>query len=195
MLTYNTQLRPLILPEYGRNIQEMVDYCVTIPDFEERTACAYAIVAAMSALFPDEGFDGENRRNFWDHLNIMSDFQLDIDWPVEVVQQSELATKPEKVPYQNNFIHYRHYGKNLERLIDRAASMEEGEERDALVLLLANHMKKAMLAVNIDGVDDDKIFKDLAELSHGRILVDPDKTHLHEFKTAPVSSGKKKKKK
>lgn len=197
MLTYNTQRRPLILPEYGRNIQEMVDYCVTIPDFNERTACAYGIVAAMSALFPDEEeLDEGNRRNFWDHLNIMSGFQLDIDWPVEVIQESDLETRPEKVLYQNNFIRYRHYGKNLEWLIESASQMEEGPERDALILLLANHMKKSLLMVNSDNVEDEKIFRDLAEMSHGRIIVAPSTMHLHEFRTAPAaSSGKKKKKK
>lgn len=195
MLIYNTQRRPLILPEYGRNIQEMVDYCLTIPDLEERTACAYGIVAAMSALFPNEGTDGENRRNFWDHLNIMSDFQLDIEWPVEVIQQSELVSKPDKVAYQNNMIHYRHYGRNLELLINKASEMEEGPERNALVLLLANQMKKTALTVTSDGVDDEKVFKDLAEMSKGKIVIDPATTHLHEFKTAPAPTGKKKKKK
>ncbi len=182
------------LPEYGRHIQDMVNYCRTIPDREERTACAYAIVNTMAILFPSEDTE-ENRKNFWDHLNIMADFQLDVDFPCEVIREEALNTRPEDVKYQNNYISYRHYGATLERLITKAAGMEPGEERDALVMLIANHMKKVMLAVNTDGVDDEKIFKDLAEISRGRIIIDPAEVRLHEFKAAPQPTTKKRKRK
>lgn len=127
---------------------------------------------------------------------IMSDFKLDIDFPCAVISEADLATTPDKVDYQSGAIRYRHYGKLIQQMIDKASQMEPGEERDQVILLLADHMKKQMLAVNADGVDDLKIFKDLAELSHGAIRLDAETTKLHEFKEMPTAAtGKKKKKK
>ena len=194
MLTYNTQLRPLILPEYGRNIQQMVDHCLTLEDKEERTACAHTIIKTMHTLFPSQGNAEEYRRKLWDHLAIMSNFALDIDWPYEVIMPESLNSQPDPVFYGANDIRHRHYGKTVELMIDRAAAMEPGEERDTLILLLANHMKKLMLAVNPEGVEDAKIFKDLLHMSHGAINLNPSDVHLHEFKAAPAPSKKKKKK-
>lgn len=193
MLTYNTRLKRLILPEYGRNIQMMVDHCLMIEDRDERTRCAFAIIKAMGNLFP-ELRDGNDSKKLWDHLAIMSDFNLDIDFPVEIIRPDNLNSLPDKVPYHSEFIRYRHYGKALERLIDRAVAMPEGPERDALVDYIANHMKKILLLVNPDGVDDAKVFKDLADYSHGAILLDPQTHHLREFRHLPAPSKKKKKK-
>lgn len=196
MLSYNTQQKRLILPEYGRNIQRMVDYCLTIPDREERTRCAYTIVVSMANLFPELRDNPDNRHKLWDHLAIMSGFKLDIDYPCEVIQAENLTTPPAKVPYSVQTIRHRHYGKALERLIDTAVRMDDGEEKDELIRLIANHMKKLMLAVNKEGVDDAKVFKDLAEMSHGMIRIDPSQMQLHEFRAAPAPvSGKKKRKK
>lgn len=194
MLQYNTQLKKLILPEYGRNIQRMVDHCLTLESREERTLAAHSIVKAMASLFP-ELRTPQHAHKLWDHLAIMSDFKLDIDWPCDVIRQESLSTDPAKVPYTLPTIRYRHYGKCLERLIDVAAAMEPSEEREALVLLIANHMKKDMLAVNRDGAPDQKIFDDLAEMSHGAIRLDSTQVRLHEFKAAPAPAGSKKKKK
>lgn len=194
MLTYNTQLKRLRLPEYGRNIQQMVDHCLTIENREERTRCANSIIKCMSKLFPKLKEEENYQQKLWDHLAIMSDFKLDIDYPVEVVKAESFNTKPEKVPYTAEHIRYRHYGKDVERLIAEAVKMEEGPERDELVLLIANHMKKLMMAVNADGVEDAKIFKDLAEYSHGAINLNPETTRLHEFKIVAPPSNKKKKK-
>lgn len=196
MLTYNTQQKRLILPEYGRNIQQMVDYCLTIKDRDERTICAKAIIRSMGNLFPELRNNEDNNKKLWDHLSIMSDFKLDVDFPCEIVRPESLNSRPLRVGSHNSPIRYMHYGKNLEMMIARAAEMDEGEERDALVLLLANHMKKMMLAVNPDGVDDAKIFKDLAMYSHGAIRLNTETCRLHEFKAAPTpNTGKKKKKK
>jgi hypothetical protein len=195
MLTYTTQLKKLILPEYGRNIQNMVDHCLTIADRAERTRCARSIVEAMNILFPTNGDAEAYRRKLWDHLAIMSDFKLDIDWPFDLIKQDVLDTQPVKMHYQPNEVQYRQYGLYIQQMVARAAEMPEGEERDALIMLLASQMKKLMLAVNKDGVDDAKIFKDLRIMSHGMINLDPEKVHLHEFKQAPVATGKKKKKK
>ncbi len=196
MLSYNTQLKKLILPEYGRNIQQMVDHCLTIEDRDERTRCAYSIINTMGSLFPNLRDDDEYKHKLWDHLAIMSDFRLDIDYPCEVVQRENLTTFPDKVDYVSSPIRYRHYGRHIQMMIDKAAKMEPGAERDELVSLLANHMKKLMLQVSADGAEDAKILKDLAELSRGEFRFNPNEYHLHEFKAVtPPATGKKKKKK
>ena len=137
MLTYNTQQKRLILPEYGRNIQQMVDHCLTIEDRKERTDCAYAIIRAMGNLFPALR-DGDDAKKLWDHLMIMSDFRLDIDFPFEPIGPDRLNVLPDKIPYTTQYIKYRHYGKTIEHLVDKAVTMDEGPERDALVLYIAN---------------------------------------------------------
>ncbi len=195
MLTYNTQLKRLILPEYGRNIQQMVDHCLTIEDRGERTECAHAVVKAMGILFPALK-DGDNNKKLWDHLVIMSNFELDVDFPCEVATAESFTSEPDAVPYPSTFIHFRHYGGIIERMIAKAAAMDEGEERDALIFYIANQMKKLMLQVNKDGVDDARIFRDLADYSRGKILLDPETVKLHKFKVMPApANGKKKKKK
>lgn len=194
MLTYNTQQKPLILPEYGRNIQRMVDHCLTLEDREERTRCAHAIVAAMGSLFP-ELRQPENSHKLWDHLMIMSEFRLDVDTPCEVIDREQLSTQPQKVEYTQSPMRYRHYGRIVQEMVRKVAEMAPGPERDEVVLLLANQMKKQMLAVNPDGVEDARIFKDLADMTRGEIRLTPDMHHLHEFKAAPLPpKGKKKKK-
>lgn len=195
MLTYNTHRPRLVLPEYGRAIQRMVDHCVTIPDREERTACAYSIINAMARIQPKVKEQEDWKQILWDHLAYMSGFKLDIDYPVEVSSPDKYSSRPDKVPYPRRYIRYRHYGKDIELIITKAMEMPEGPERDELVIMVANHMKKLLLAVNKDSVSDAKIFKDLAEYSHGMFRLDPETTQLHEFKIiAPPATGKKKKK-
>jgi len=197
MLTYNTQLKKLVLPEYGRNVQQMVDHCLTIEDRDERTRCAYTIVQSMATLFPQLKQETDWRHKLWDHLAIMSDFKLDIDYPYDdIVQEQNLATKPEPIPYHNEPIKYRHYGKLIEQMILRAADYPEGEERDALIMLIANHMKKLIYQISNEDVDDAKIFNDLLHYSRGRINLNTNDHKLHEFQVVaqPASTGKKKKK-
>lgn len=197
MLRYNSQMKKLAMPEYGRNIQQMVDYCVTIEDREERNRCAYTIIASMGNLFPQLRDEPEYKHKLWDHLAIMSDFKLDIDYPYPVVTEAALETQPEPISYKLEHIKFRHYGKIMERMIARAAEYPEGEERDALVMLLANHMKKVIFQISKDAVEDAKIFKDLEYYSKGKIRLDPATHILHEFKEAPKQQqqqGKKKKK-
>ncbi len=195
MLTYNTQLKRLVLPEYGRNIHLMVEHCLSIQDRDERTKCAYSIINCMSKLFPKLKEEEDYKRKLWDHLAIISDFKLDIDYPMEIVKAECFKVHPEKVPYNAGHIRFRHYGKDVELLIEKALRMEEGPEREELVILIANHMKKLLLAVNPDGVDDSRIFKDLADFSHGEIRLSPDKVKLYDFKIiAPPAASKKKRK-
>ena len=197
MLLYNTQLKKIVLPEYGRNIQHMVDYCMTIEDRDERTHCAHTIVRTMVTMFPELRNEADYEHKLWDHLAIMSDFQLDIDYPYEPLREEALETRPQPINYQLDKIKFRHYGKTIERMIGRAAQYPEGEERDALVMLLANHMKKLIYQINNEDVEDSKIFNDLYQYSGGVIRLDPASHQLHEYQViAPQQpAGKKKKKK
>ena len=194
---YNSMRDKLILPQYGRNIQKMVQYCVSIEDREERTKCAHSIIASMGNLFPQLRDEPDYKHKLWDHLAIMSDFKLDIDYPFDIKGLNEISEKPDKVEYNNGQIKYRHYGKIIERMIARAADYELGEERDALILLLANHMKKLIFSISEEDVEDEKIFRDLYQYSRGKIDLNPETVKLHEFRHAPQQQqqGKKKKKK
>ena len=120
----------MVLPEYGRNIQNMVDYCVTIQDREERKRCADTIINIMGNMFPHLRDVNDFKHILWDHLAIMSDFKLDIDYPYEIVKKEELDTRPPRLPYNNSRIRYRHYGKTLEHLIQKATAFEPGPEKD-----------------------------------------------------------------
>lgn len=196
MLTYNNRLKKLVLPQYGRNIQNMVDYCTTIDDREERNICASTIIDAMMTLFPANGDIEEYRRKLWDHLAIMSDFTLDVDYPYEIVDRRVFGDMPEPVPAERpGSFAYRHYGRLIPRLIETAVSMEDGDERNALITLVANQMKKTLMAANPEGVDDRRVLNDLRAMSHGAVEADPERIYLHEFKQAPTPSGRKKKKK
>lgn len=182
MPDYNTQQKKLIMPEYGRNVQQMIDHCVSIEDREERTRCANTIINIMGNLFPHLRDVDDFKHKLWDHLAIMSDFKLDIDYPYEIIRKENLRTKPDRIPYTLTLIRYRHYGKTLERMIKKCEDYPDGPERDQLISLLANHMKKSFLTWNKEVVDDDKIFKDLREYSHGRIDLSPETFRLKESK-------------
>ncbi len=195
MLTYNTRLEKLEMPEYGRNIQRMVDHCRTLPEKEERTLCAESIIAAMNKIMPCVGDPEEHRRKLWDHLAMMSKFDLDIDWPYEVIQAEELNVPPQPIPLPCNYVNFRQYGKNVEIMLMEAAMMEPGEEKDVLVVRIANHMKKLMVTANNDGIDDEKIFNDILHMTHGQINLFDQNIKLHEYKALPTPQSKKKKKK
>ena len=179
-MRYNTEEKRLALPEYGRNIQNMVDYCVTIEDREERKRCANTIINIMGNMFPHLRDVNDFKHILWDHLAIMSDFKLDIDYPYEIVKRENLNQKPPRIPYNTNRIRYRHYGKTLELMIRKATELEDGPEKDQLVRLLATQMKKSFLTWNKETVDDRKIFKDLDELSGGAIVLNEEEHKLAE---------------
>ena len=179
-MKYNTEEKRLALPEYGRNIQNMVDYCITIADREERKRCANTIINVMGNLFPHLRDVNDFKHILWDHLAIMSDFKLDIDYPYEIVKKENLNTRPPRIPYSNSRFHYRHYGKTLELMIQKATTYPDGPEKDQLIKLLATQMKKSFLTWNKETVDDRKIFKDLDELSDGKIILDEEENKLLE---------------
>lgn len=194
MLTYNKHRKPLVLPEYGRNIQNMLDHCLEIENREQRTLCARSIIDAMSVLFPAQGDKNLHRLKLWDHLAIMSDFKLDVDLHFELLRPEEFEKKPDPVAPGSGMAKRKVYGCHLELMVSEAAKMPEGDERDELIYLLANHMKKMLLAVNPEGVEDEKVFRDLYEMTDGQIRIEPGSMKLYEFRLAPVPGKKKKKK-
>ena len=155
-MQYNTQQKRMPLPEYGRSIQNMVDHALTIEDRSERQRCANTIINIMGNMFPHLRDIPDFKHKLWDHLAIMADFKLNIDYP-------------ETVPYPSTKIRYRHYGRTLEVLIKKAIDFPEGDEKQNLVALICNHMKKDYMSWNKDTVDDRKIADDLAELSGGKL--------------------------
>lgn len=169
MMEYNTRQKKLPLPEYGRSVQKMVDHALTIEDREERQRCAASIVRIMGSMFPNTRNLPDYERKLWDHLAIMSDFMLDIDYPFEVIKKEEFHVAPERVPYQNGEIKNRHYGRIVEQMIAHACTLEEGEERDRLIELILVQMKKNYIAWNKDGVEDKKILEDLRVYTKGAI--------------------------
>jgi hypothetical protein len=185
----------LILPEYGRNIQRMVEHAVSIENTEERMRCAQTIISIMGNLFPYLRDINNFKHKLWDHLAIMSDFKLDIEYPYEILQKENLYTHPDKIPVINNAMRYPHYGRILEQMIEKAVDFPEGEQKDQLLLLIANHMKKCYLTWNKEVVEDRKIFDDLRELSHGRLIVNPDFLKLMESKEILNKRGKNNNKK
>lgn len=169
-MKYNTAEKHLAQPEYGRNVQNLVDYCVTIEDREERNRCANAIISIMGNLYPQQRDTNDFKHILWDHLAIMSGFKLDVDYPYEVVKEADLETRPPRIPYISTRIRSRQYGKIMEQMVGKATEMENSEAKDYLVRSLANQMKRSYVTWNNkDTVSDAKIFKDLAQLSDGLI--------------------------
>ena len=179
-MEYNTQRKKMELPEYGRSVQNMVDHALTIEDREERQRCANTIVNIMGGMFPHLRDVPDFKYKLWDHLAVMSDFKLDIDYPFEVVKKEELEMKPERLAYSNGAIRYRHYGHILEGLIKKAVEVEDEAERKALIRLLAIQMKKSLNNWNKDGMEDQKIVDDLREYSQGAIDLQVEDLHLNE---------------
>jgi len=194
MLQYNTKKDPLPMPEYGRNVQQMVDHCLTIDNRDERNACARAIVDTICRLNPSLRTNPEWRAKLWDHLAIMSGFKLDIDYPSEPVSPESLNSRPAKVAIPGRPIAKRVYGANIPKMIDAAMAMDPADpDRDEFIMLLANHMKKLLLADNPEVATDKRVFADLAQLSQGHILLNPDEVHLREFEIIQTPGQFKKK--
>ncbi len=168
-MDYNSSRKKLALPEYGRNVQNMVDYLMTIEDRDKRNKSAQNVIDVMGNLYPYLRDVPEFKHKLWDHLAIMADFKLDIDYPYDPPSPDILTEKPDTVPYNQHHIKYRHYGRTMELIIKEAEKFE-GEEREIIIEQIANHMKKSYLAWNKDAVEDEKIFGDLEELSEGRLV-------------------------
>ncbi len=168
-LEYNSERPLMIIPEYGRHIQKLVDHCVALETKEERDKMAKAIVDVMGNLQPHLRDVPDFKHKLWDQLYIMSDFKLDANSPYPQPSKEELQEKPEALAYPKSASRYRYYGNNIQTMIDVALSWEEGEKREALVFTIANHMKKCYLNWNKDTVDDAVIFNHLYDLSDGKL--------------------------
>ena len=166
---YNTSRKNLALPEYGRNIHKMVEYIKSIDDKEERNKLAQAVIAVMGNMNPHLRDINDFKHKLWDHLAIISGFDLDIDYPYEIPNIKSLAEKPRIVPYGTHDIKFKHYGKTIEFLIEAAVELPEGEEKNNLINIIANHMKKSYLTWNREVVSDEIILEDLKTLSKGKI--------------------------
>ena len=201
-MNYNTQLPHLTMPEYGRSIQRMVDFAVALEDRAERQRCAETIISIMKSKFPEQQDMPDYEQKLWDHLAIMADFKLDIDYPYEVIRPENYHSRPENVPYSMGRVAYRHYGQYIPDMIEEACEMPEGPMRDELVRLIVIQMKKEYLLWNQEGQEDSKVLEDFAAFAKGRLKVDDQLVKLSAFKmpanlqTAQGQNlGKKKKKK
>lgn len=168
-IEYNTERSKLIIPEYGRHIQKMVDYATGIENDEERNKVAKAIIDVMGNLNPHLRDVPDFQHKLWDQLFIISDFKLDVESPFSKPSKEILSERPDGLEYPQNFPKYRFYGNNIKRMIDVALQWEEGDLKEALILTIANHMKKCFLNWNKDTVEDDVIFDHLYELSKGEL--------------------------
>lgn len=168
-LEYNSKRPKLIIPEYGRHIQKMVDEAIAIEDREERNQVAHAIIAIMGNLSPHLRDVPDFQHKLWDQLFIISGFQLDVDPPYPKLSKEMLEERPEKLEYPQNHPRYRFYGNNIKRMIDVCTGWEDGDLKQALKYTIANHMKKCYLNWNKEAVADDVIFDHLYQLSGGKI--------------------------
>lgn len=168
-LEYNAERSHLIIPEYGRHLQKLIDMATAIEDVEERNKAAKYIIDVMGTLNPHLRDVPDFQHKLWDQLFIMSDFKLEVNSPYPIPSREELNQKPDRLAYPQNFPKYRFYGNNIKYMIDVANKWEDGELKNALIIVIANHMKKCYLSWNKDTVEDSAIFKHLLELSDGKI--------------------------
>lgn len=197
-LDYNTQREALVMPEYGREIQKMVAFATALPDKAQRQAAASTIVRMMEARSPQLSDNENYLQTLWDHLYIISGKQLDIDWPYDVTGAETILTRPEPMhmPRRDEHVHLRHYGHLLEEVFHKLETMPEGSERDELVRLTANHMKRDLATWSHGSMDDEKVAEDLARLTHGKIQLDLNTLNLDPVTpVADPQDAKKKKRK
>lgn len=171
-LDYNTQRERLVLPEYGREIQLMVDLAIGLPTKAERQRCAETIITTMMRMSPYAKDSADFKQKLWDHLAIMSNFKLDIDYPFDVSQAHQLQAKPAPMKYPMSRIRVRHYGKLVMEACDKLKTMEPGRERNELVRLVANQMKRDLTQWSHGSNDNEKVASDLAQFTDGAIQLD-----------------------
>lgn len=183
-----------MMPEYGREIQNMVEYAVTLPTKEARQSCAESIVRMMITKVPQLRENSDYEQTLWDHLYLISHKELDIDWPYDVSEAEKILSKPEPMarPGRRGHVRLRHYGRLIEEMFEKLKTMPEGEGRDELVRVTANQMKRDLAAWGHGSMDDEKVASDLARFTDGKIQID-----LGDFKfekMAPVTDFQRRKK-
>jgi hypothetical protein len=196
-LDYNTQRELLQMPEYGREIQRMVDHAVTLPTKEERLLCAKTIVKLMETKVPQIRENSGYEQTLWDHLYLMSHKQLDIDWPYDISGAEKFHDKPQPLKLPQSNVRLRHYGKLVSELLEKLKEMPDGDERDELIRLTANQMKRDLVQWGHGSIDDEKVADDMARMTNGAIQLDLnnfvfERINLNEPQQKR-SSGKKKK--
>lgn len=192
-LDYNTQREKLIMPEYGREIQKMVDHAISLPTKEERMKCARAIVHQMENKTPQLRDSSDYRQTLWDHLYLMSHKQLDIDWPFDVSNAEKILSKPQPLahPKPNAQSRQRHYGHLLMEVFEKLKTMPEGEERDELARITANQMKRDLASWGHGSMDDEKVADDLARFTDGKIQIDPRSIRFERIAPVAQNEGKR----
>lgn len=193
-LDYNTQREKLKLPEYGREVQNMVDYCLTLTDRQERQRCAETIVSVMDLMTAKNRQNADHEQKLWDHLAIMADFKLDIDYPFDVAQAHQITEKPKPMDYPMTRIPVRHYGKLMFELFDKLKTMAPGKERDMLVQYTANQMKRDLVMWSHGSSDDEKVADDLARYTDGKIQLDLSTFKFEKINMRELKENRKKKK-
>jgi hypothetical protein len=187
---YNTQRKRMALPEYGRNVQKMIEHIKTIDDRDERNRAARAIIQIMGNLNPHLRDVGDFKHKLWDHLALISNFELDIDSPYPKPEPSKFTEKPRIVPYNQGPIRFLHYGRVIQDMVKTISVMEDSEEKDYLVIMTLNQMKKLYLTWNKGQVSDETIISDLTEMSGGLLRV-PIETKLADSKVlVPLQNRK-----
>ncbi len=173
-LDYNTQRDKLVMPEYGREIQKMVEVAIGLPTKDERMNCATSIIKQMENKNPQVRESADYEQTLWDHLYLMSHKQLDIDWPYDVSNAEKMMTKPAPMAHPKNSgsSHSRHYGRLMMEVFEKLKTMPEGEEREELVRITANQMKRDLATWSHGTVDDEKVADDLARFTDGKIQLD-----------------------
>ncbi|AKK71785.1 DUF4290 domain-containing protein [Chryseobacterium gallinarum] len=168
-MEYNTQKTQLHMPEYGRIIQQLVERCKELPTKEERSEMAMAIIDFMGQRNPQLRDEENYKHKLWDHLFILADYDLDVESPYPFPTREQLAEKPKKMEYPKLQGDFKFYGKSILQLIDKAIELETGDEKEALIEVIANNMKKSYNVYNKEHVTDDVIFRHLKELSENRL--------------------------
>ena len=171
-LDYNTQREKLILPEYGREVQSIIDYAVALPNRAERQRCANAIIAIMERMMPQTQNTPDHKHKLWDHLALMSGFKLDIDYPYDISEAKKMMARPNPMPYPMKRIPVRHYGNMMFEIFDILKSMPAGAERDELARLAANQMKRDLFQWGHGSSDDEKVVSDIVAYTGGKIQLD-----------------------
>ena len=193
-MDYSTKRGKLILPEYGRNIQRMVDYIKTIENRETRNLAAQEIISIMGNMNPHLRDINDFKHKLWDQLSQMADFDIDIDSPYPTPQKETFEEKPKVVPYTTGPLKYRYLGRIMQKLIVAATKIEDKEKKEELIRIITNHMKKLYMIWNKDTVEDSDIFEKLEELSKGQLKVE-NGMRLMESKELIGNNKKKNKKK
>lgn len=197
-MDYNTTREKLIMPEYGRGIQQMVEHCKSIADREERMRCAYSIISTMATMAEQTADKEDFQKKLWNHLAAIAQYDLDIDYPVEIERMDDESAAPDALPYPQRRIKKRNYGTIVEQFNEHLATMSEGEQRDQLTLQIANHMKRDLSNWSTDSMSDEKVADDMAYYTDGKIQLDPQHHPLisdGELLSSRISTSVKKKKK